>query len=251
MGKTLRGAIRRGPLPPSKLLPKAGGSLGIAAQRALDATASVSVICPTRNRPERHPGLYDVFQQQDYPNADLWVLDDSAVPSSYLQHISARDMRVHYVHSTAPMTIGAARNAMLQRCLGSIVAHFDDDDWYAPNYLSSMVRQLVETDADLVKLAAWTDRDDCDGRHSVYDGHKQSDNDLWGWGFSYVYRRYVATRVSFPEEKVQGGGNVCEDYPFVLGLRAAGLKTVLVEGRTTLAEHVWHGANNTGWHVDG
>jgi glycosyltransferase involved in cell wall biosynthesis len=221
------------------------------AARELPHPVTVSVICPTRNRPERHPGLYDVFAQQDYANADIWILDDSAEPSSYLQYIGERDTRVHYAHSPAPFTIGAARNEMLRRCQGAVVAHFDDDDWYAPEYLSTMVRQLVATNADLVKLASWTDRSDVDGRRYLYDGHKQSDNDLWGWGFSYVYRRHAATRVSFPEQRVQGGGNVCEDYPFVLGLRGAGLKTVLVEGKASLAEHVWHGQNNTGWHRDG
>jgi hypothetical protein len=29
------------------------------------------------------------------------------------------------------------------------------------------------------------------------------------------------------------------------------MKTTLVDGHATLAEHVWHGDNNTGWHVDG
>jgi len=244
MGKTLRGPIRRDVGPSA--LPRAGAGVVTGATRTLGSPVSVSVICPTRNRHERHPGLYDVFQHQDHPSADLWILDDSAAPSSYLQYISRRDTRVHYVHATSPMTIGAARNEMLRRCAGSVVAHFDDDDWYAPDYLSSMVRHLVQTDADLVKLAAWTDRNDADGKRYLYNGHTRGDNDLWGWGFSYVYRRHVATRVSFPENRVKGGGLACEDYPFVLALRAAGLRTALVEGRAAIAEHVWHGANNTG-----
>jgi glycosyltransferase involved in cell wall biosynthesis len=250
VGKTLRGGVRRSHRPSSSL-PLAQGGLGIAAARTLTPPVSVSVICPTRNRPERHPGLYDVFQKQDYPDADLWVLDDSETPSSYLHYIAARDLRVHYVHSAFPLTIGAARNEMLRRCSGAVVAHFDDDDWYAPTYLSSMVKRLLDTDSDLVKLAAWTDRSDIDNTRFVYDARRKSDNNLWGWGFSYVYRRHVATRVSFHEQRVRGGGNVCEDYPFVLGLRAAGMKTTLVDGHATLAEHVWHGDNNTGWHVDG
>jgi len=197
------------------------------------------------------PGLYDVFARQDYPCADLWVLDDSLVASSYLQYIALRDTRVHYVHSKDRVTIGAARNELLRRCGGSVVAHFDDDDHYATSYLSLMVAQLRDTDSDLVKLSAWTDRSEVDGARFVYDGRTHDDNDLWGWGFSYVYRRHAATLVSFPEQPVRGGGNCTEDYPFVLGIRAAGLKTALVDGQAQLAEHVWHGNNNTGWHSNG
>ena len=242
MGKTLRAAVRSTSAP----MMRHGGGLGIVARRDLGHPLRISVICPTRNRAERHPALYDVFQQQDHPHTDLWVLDDSKDPSSYLLYVARRDARVHYVHSAVPMTIGAARNEMLRRCSGDLVAHFDDDDVYAPNYLSTMAKRLVETNANLVKLASWTDRSEMTGRSSVYNGRVRPVNDLWGWGFSYVYRRYVATRISFTEARVQGGGAACEDYPFVAALRAAGMKAVLLDGQPALAEHVWHGRNNTG-----
>src|SRR5580704_4215855 len=86
---------------------EAGSGLGIVATRELHDPVTVSVITPTRHRPERHPALYEVFRQQDWPNADLWVFDDSPEPSAFLLETSQRDERVHYLHAPSrAMKIG-------------------------------------------------------------------------------------------------------------------------------------------------
>src|SRR5208283_140358 len=128
------------------------------------------------------------------------------------------------------------RNILIEHARGDLVAHFDDDDAYGPQYLSSMLVRLAQhTDADFVKLGRWNERREWNGHRWTYDGRSTSYANMWGYGFSYVYRRWVASRVSFPHT------NSGEDYSFVNGLWRAGMKTELVFDGPDWVEHVLHG----------
>ena len=112
----------------------------------------VSVITPTYNRPHYHKRLYECFISQTYPQKELLVLDDSQEPSPFFTHL--KDPQVHYTHISKKMTIGEKRNYLLNKAQGEIIAHFDDDDFYAPSYLDFMTHNLGNT-YSLVKLASW------------------------------------------------------------------------------------------------
>jgi len=207
----------------------------VSPERALPTPVPVSVICPTFNRHDMHPQLYRVFKHQEYPHKDLWVLDDSPTSSPFFA--SCSDPAVHYVHSPQRQTIGNKRNRLIALSAGSVIAHFDDDDVYAPCYLASMLAALVGKDADFVKLSMWNERRTRDNRTRTYDGRHNVHANTWGWGFSYVYRRFVASRVSFPNM------NLGEDYAFVQALQARGLKSALVDNGSNWIEHIIHGRN--------
>jgi glycosyltransferase involved in cell wall biosynthesis len=194
---------------------------GLQVSRELLDPITVSVICPTRNRQKHHETLYRQFAQQEHPDKELWVIDDSPQASPFFMRTLQEDPRVHYEHA-ARISIGDARNRMIRAASGAVIAHFDDDDVYAPNYLASMLQRLRALDVDLVKLSIWTERNALTGRVYRYDGHTKPEHDLWGWGFSYVYRRSVASRVSFPAI------SHAEDIAFVKKMWAAGMKTALV-----------------------
>jgi hypothetical protein len=49
-------------------------------------------------------------------------------------------------------TIGAKRNRLIQKSRASIIAQFDDDDFYGRDYLSKMLSAMNENNADIVKL---------------------------------------------------------------------------------------------------
>ena len=224
MGKTLGKPIRRGltpRLPPEPAAPPSGIP-GVVAARALTDPITISVICPTLNRHDHHEALYKTFANQDYAAKDLWVIDDSPTTSPFFMKLGSSDPRVHYQRSPSRTSIGHTRNLLIQLCSGSVIAHFDDDDFYEPHYLSAMLGRMQHADADFVKLSVWNERNEKDGGRWQYDGHRKAQHDLWGWGFSYMYRRYVATRVSFPAI------SHAEDYAFVQSLWATGMKTELV-----------------------
>jgi glycosyltransferase involved in cell wall biosynthesis len=195
----------------------------------------VSVICPTYDRQNRHENLYKAFKQQTYPNKELLVLDDSPTPSKFF--LSLNDPNVHYQNLTTRLSIGSKRNMLIEKAQGSLIAHFDDDDYYAPNYLETMIQSLGA--ADLIKLSKWLIWREYDGTlwewdtrffdhfHYVISGNSKNapkadatknppeeleaykETNIWGFGFSYVYKKSLWQENPFNDQ------NLGEDYQFI------------------------------------
>jgi len=202
----------------------------------------ISVICPTYNRPDKHANLYQAFAWQNYENKELLVLDDSPTPSSFF--LQLQDDRVSYYHMPKRLSIGFKRNYLNEKASGEVIAHFDDDDYYAPTYLAEMINQMG--DADLIKLSRWLAYRELDeslwewDTNVVGDSHYQlsgnsntnllvktaplfeskeqvnewKDANTWGYGFSYIYKKSLWKECSF--EDVNGG----EDLRFILKAKA-------------------------------
>lgn len=111
----------------------------------------VSCIMPTRDRRPFIPLALAGFREQDYPNTELVVVDDGADPVGDLLE---GEPRVRYVRAKGRPSIGEKRNLAVQHAHGEFVAHWDDDDWYAPGRLSAQVQPLLAGQADLSGLRA-------------------------------------------------------------------------------------------------
>jgi O-antigen biosynthesis protein len=109
----------------------------------------VSCIMPTYNRRPFVPLALSYFESQDYPNKELIVLDDGSDPVGDLVEGLAG---VRYLRLPARVTIGAKRNQGCAEAQGEIVAHWDDDDWYAPDRLRYQVAPLLSGEADVTGL---------------------------------------------------------------------------------------------------
>lgn len=95
--------------------------------------------------------LYSAFEAQTWDNKELVVLDDSPEPSLFMQALT--DPRVVYVHEPNRMSIGEKRNRLAEMASGEVLAHFDDDDYYAPRYLERMSQHMES--CEMVKLSGW------------------------------------------------------------------------------------------------
>lgn len=219
----------------------------------------ISVVTPTWNRERFLPGLYDVWKSQTHTDRELLVYDDSAEPSAFFGKLV--DARVRYQHSPTRVSVGEKRNRLCAMATGDVIAFFDDDDWYAPHYLATMVDALA--DCDLVKLAGWyafylpedalfywdTTRNHV-VHHRVGDGpvgialgeqfspHFATRN-ADGFGFSYVFRRDSFGEARFPDQ------NFAEDYPFVTALRSSGKKVKHLQDETASVVHLVHGQSSS------
>jgi glycosyltransferase involved in cell wall biosynthesis len=181
----------------------------------------VSIITPTRDRSAMLQRARAFIRSQDYPDIEWLVLDDSPEPDRTLA--ATRNKRLTYIHEERQEPIGAKRNQLIDRAKGEFIVQFDDDDYYAPGYVSTMLRALAEKKAGLINLRGWylydlrsrffgywdmmrkvgphyrCDRNGVslivlDERHAPDFEH----NHL-GFGFSYVFRRSVWERAKFPE----------------------------------------------------
>ena len=203
----------------------------------------VSVITPTHSRSKFLQLTRQCFLSQTYRNAEWLILDDSESKDPNFGNADTGDIR--YFHSGDKLTIGEKRNFLIEKASGEIIIHFDDDDFYAPNYVEKAVGHLCNNDFDLLNLRGFFVFDHL-SRNLFYwnlmlkvGGHfevgrnrinlrvlNEQNNGAFsdihlGYGFGWTYRKKVWERKPF--EKVNWG----EDKQFALsaqqGFRLGGL----------------------------
>jgi hypothetical protein len=141
---------------------------------------------------------------------------------------------------------------------------FDDDDYYSPAYVAAMLDRLGTN--DFIKLSGWFLFDSVNRElyywdtetvftthYIVGDGSPRTyaatptqpaaradwlDRNLWGYGFSYVFRRRIYDAASFDIALNKG-----QDYPFVSECRRVGVELRAFRDNSGLALHILHGSN--------
>ena len=206
----------------------------------MSGSPAISIITPSYGRERLLQLQHQTVLRQSEQNFEWLILDDSPQPSAYFSGLS--DPRVRYTHRAGVrMSIGAKRNWLVEQARSEFIAHFDDDDFYSKDYLSTMRTRLLRG-ADLSKLSAWF----------VYSAHAQKlgywdtvitrglhfrfSNELIkpvllsdanakafethyaGFGFSYVYRKALWRSTPFPEQDMN------EDWGMVSAALALGCK---------------------------
>jgi glycosyltransferase involved in cell wall biosynthesis len=112
-------------------------------------TPLVSCITPTFNRRPFLPLALESFRAQDYPARELIIVDDGA---DAVRDLVEGAPGVRYLRLPAQASIGEKRNLACAAAQGAIIAHWDDDDWYAPNRLWHQIAPLLSGQADLTGL---------------------------------------------------------------------------------------------------
>lgn len=112
----------------------------------------VTALCPTFNRRAYLPTSIALFLAQTLKESELLIVDDST--ESVEDLVPKDNPRIRYIrlvkdllHPAAyghdgRMLIGAKRNVACSHALGEFIAHWDDDDWQAPERLADQVHQL-------------------------------------------------------------------------------------------------------------
>jgi glycosyltransferase involved in cell wall biosynthesis len=110
----------------------------------------VSCIMPTANRHKYVPFAVDYFLAQDYLNKELVIIDDGTDP---IRPLLPDDARLRYYHYDQPVgSIGLKRNLACDKAAGEIIVHWDDDEWYAFDWISRGVANLVESGANITGI---------------------------------------------------------------------------------------------------
>lgn len=221
--------------------------------------AVVSIITPTYQRESRLRILHDIIRAQTYPRIEWLIHDDSPAPSEYFTGLD--DPSVTYVHSAHRLGISEKRNALAEMSSGDIIAHFDDDDYYAPEYVSTMVERMSQG-FDLVKLSGWFlysasrgqlgywDLNDIDCVCYRWDATRttavvrmDASNNMnyrknyLGFGFSYVYRKSLWESIGF-------SGGLGEDQIFIEGAESRFRLSHFID-ETGLCLHILHGSSSS------
>lgn len=111
--------------------------------------SKVSCIMPTYNRRKFVRFALDLFQQQDYPNRELIIVDDGSDPIGDL--VEGLE-NIRYLRLSQRASIGEKRNLACQHATGDLIAHWDDDDWYSSDRLRYQVTPILASKADITGL---------------------------------------------------------------------------------------------------
>jgi hypothetical protein len=106
----------------------------------------VSCLLPTYNRRAFIAQAIAYFQRQDYVPKELIILDDG---TDDIGDLVPDDARLRYFRLPEKITLGAKLNLACGYARGPIIAHWDDDDWYAPWRLTYQVETLIRAGKDL------------------------------------------------------------------------------------------------------
>jgi len=106
----------------------------------------VSCIMPTANRLKFIPQAINNFLNQDYPDIELIIIDDGIRSAMSL---IPDHPNIKYYYSDPIGTIGTKRNYACEKTTGKIILHWDDDDWYAPDWASKQAYYLQNSNADI------------------------------------------------------------------------------------------------------
>jgi glycosyltransferase involved in cell wall biosynthesis len=198
----------------------------------------VSIITPSFNRQALLEAQYKIVSAQTVEDFEWLILDDSPQPSAYFEELA--DPRVRYTHMPERMMVAAKRNWLCERAKSAVIAQFDDDDYYAPRYLATMLARLEKTKADITKLSGWFvysaqlgrlgywDTANMLGLHFTFGPDKSLQgfvnqappdnmkNNYLGYGFSYIFRKSAWDAAPFPPVEY------ASDYGFVAGAIAKG-----------------------------
>jgi len=210
------------------------------------------------SRQKFHKSLWECFIAQEWEDKELVVVETYIdKPSAFLARVAENDSRLVYLayrrERGEDWSIGFKRNLCAHLATGEFIANFDDDDAYAPSYLTTMVPQLADRNAYAVTLSSWYIFETRTSKWAFCDAiawgwQKGLDSEApdvrswaYGYGFSYVHRRQEL--MDFPYENI----NMGEDYGFIQKvISKKGERSVyLFHDEFGICMHVQHGANTS------
>lgn len=100
----------------------------------------VTVIIPTRNRPDRLPDAIRSVLAQSLQDFEIVVVNDAGAPvQDTITATTGGDDRVRLVRAAQNRGLPGARNLGLAVARGRYVAYLDDDDFFHPEHLQTLV----------------------------------------------------------------------------------------------------------------
>jgi len=166
--------------------------------------ALVSCIMPTANRRSFIHRAIELFIQQDYPNKELIILDNGQVP---IEDIVLKDERIHYYYLESTEPLGIKRNIAIEHAKGELIMHWDDDDWYASDWMTHQVHALLDSRADLVGINQVQFFSPTQNKYWMT--RNMNSKKPWLTGASLIYRK------SFWEQHPFKGLQIGEDDDFI------------------------------------
>jgi glycosyltransferase involved in cell wall biosynthesis len=138
------------------------------------------------------------FMSQTFLDSELLIVDDG---TENVEDIIPVSSRIRYIRFEQKIPIGTKRNICCEQAQGSIIIHWDDDDWSAANRIEYQVSKLESSEKQLLifyNVLYWNET-----TNLAYRYHPQP----IGWGAapgsSFCYQKAWWRQHPF-EERIKG-----------------------------------------------
>lgn len=110
----------------------------------------VSIITCT-NRRSYLNNLFSNYIRQRHPKKELIIIvNDNKIPLSPYQRFANKLRNIQIFRVPKHYTLGACLNFAVEKTKFNYIAKFDDDDYYAPYYLTDSLQAFKRTNADII-----------------------------------------------------------------------------------------------------
>lgn len=205
--------------------------------RSESAAPAVEVVCVSR-RPWQLPQVIDQFEAQTYAHRRLTIVLTSSEPDSATIDPSRWP---HVTIERRPgVSLGHCLNEVLDSSTASLVAKWDDDDWYGANYLTDLVLTRNATGAAVT------------GKHSYFAYLAESERAILRFnGVEFCDTSFVAGGTLLIDRAALGDVrfpdvNLAEDGALLRQCEVRGLRIFAADPFNYVQ---YRGGANT-WHVD-
>ena len=128
--------------------------------------ALVSVIVPTFNRRHILKETLGSILSQTYPDFEIIVVNDGGEDVSELIQ-NFQDPRIKYFQQKSHKGPAAARNTGIKSAKGKYIAYLDDDDFFYPNHLETLVQYLENSNYKVAYTDAYRVHQEKRGNHYI------------------------------------------------------------------------------------
>lgn len=214
-----------------------------AAAAAAFPLASI-VVVTFNNLPCTKRCLASVLERTDWPNYELWVVDNGSTDGTpeFLQELAQKDPRVHLILNPDNLGFAAANNQALRQAKGEFLVLLNNDTVVPKTWLSRLIAHLVShPNWGLVgPVTSWI------GNEAQVSVTYKSLEEMHQWAASFMkkneekwfsipvlamfcvaMRREVFIKVGELDERFKVG--MFEDDDYTLRVREAGYEVVCVE----------------------
>ena len=195
----------------------------------------MTCLCLTRNRRQWLPQAIRCFQSQTYRNKELLIIADGENVRDIVAGAQESDERVRLIEIPEGYRIGQKRNFGADQAAGEIIAHWDDDDFSAPERLGDQVQRLLASGKAVTAYCAMyfrASRAITESEWWFYEGKPGR-----GIGTSLLYRKEWWRQHQFQAIQIQ------EDSHFMHA--AAGAKEFVTAEAGTLMAATIHAGNTS------
>jgi glycosyltransferase involved in cell wall biosynthesis len=208
---------------------------------------AISVVIPTRGRPDDIGRSVRGVLSNDHPDFEVIVVDqsDDDRTGAVVRALAGTDPRLRYVH-TMPPGLSRAYNIGVRMAAAQLLAFTDDDCVAAADWLSSIERTFaVEPDAEML-YGAVVRPSALPAGLGVVPGlaiakaeriDRRTGFRLYGMGANFALRRAFFDRIGGFDEILGGGGPLRSSQDFDLQYRAYLARAVVLLRPEVTVDH--------------